>query len=262
MNAKNYVGQPAPTRDAATVAILRDGDGGLESFFLRRQSTMEFAPDMYVFPGGGVQASDEAPVRWAGPTPDEWAGILSCEPRMAVALVVAAVRETFEETGILLAGPDESTVVGDVSAPVFLRARDALEAKKIGFADLLDEQGLVLRSDLLGAWAHWITPEFEPRRYDTRFFVARMPDGQSVGALATEAAAGEWHSLTDTLRMVKDGDLAMLPPTIHTCLDLVGHRAADVVAEAASRTIEPIQPRLVVHEGGYFLDDTPDVVIP
>src|SRR5690349_6734092 len=173
-------GTVAEPRHAATVVVLRSTSSGLEVFLMRRRATVGFAAGMYVFPGGSVQQTDYDKTPWIGPAPEIWAERFSCEPRLAGALVIAAAREAFEETGILFAGPDENSVVGEVEPAEWGQTRKALESKEISFAELLRDRGLRLRADLLGAWAHWITPAFEPRRFDTRFFVASMPAGQSV----------------------------------------------------------------------------------
>ena len=181
-------------RDAATIVVVRDGDEGIEAYLMRRQTTMEFAAGMYVFPGGGVARVRHRARR---PLVRSGAGAAGrscsrCDVDLAKGLVVAAVRETFEETGILLAGPDGDTVVSDTSGDDMAAARLALDAGEMAFADFLTDRGLVLRADLLGAWAHWITPEFEPRRYDTRFFVAALPEGQRVGTISRESDRASW----------------------------------------------------------------------
>lgn len=248
-------GTAAPTRDAATIALLRPSAAGPETYLLRRQASMAFAPGMYVFPGGGLQESDREVVGWAGPTSSQWGDRLGCDPDTARALVVAAVRETFEESGILFAGTDAGSVVADTSSPELQKARLDLDAGELSFGDFLGSRGLVLRSDLLGAWAHWITPAFEPRRYDTRFFVAAVPRGQSVGTLPGEADRAAWAPVVSVLEKVKAGEAAMLPPTWITCRELVRVDPAGVVDEAASREIRPIEPKLVDVDGEWFLDN-------
>jgi 8-oxo-dGTP pyrophosphatase MutT (NUDIX family) len=218
-------------KDASTIAVVRDGDDGLEAFLMRRHSAMAFAAGMYVFPGGGVQEDDGAPMAWVGPSPEDWAARFSCEPDRARRLVVAAVRETFEETGVLLAGADEHSVVGDTTD--LAGARDDLEAKRMSFAAFLADEKLVLRADLLGAWAHWITPALEPRRYDTRFFVAALPK---------------------VLARVDAGGAAMMPPTAVTCRELAPLSAGEVLGAAAERTISAIEPRFVQKDGQWWLD--------
>ena len=239
-------------KDAATIAVVRDGESGLEAFLMRRQASMAFAAGMYVFPGGGVQDDDGEPMTWVGPSPEEWAARFSCAPDLARRLVVAAVRETFEETGVLLAGPDEHSIVGDTTD--LAGARDALEAKQMSFARFLGDEKLVLRADLLGAWAHWITPALEPRRYDTRFFVAALPEGQRIGTVSTEADKSLWAPLADVLALVDAGRAAMMPPTSVTCRELAPLSADGVLAAAAERTIKPIEPRFVRVDGQWWLD--------
>lgn len=242
----------AATKDAATIAVVRDGDHGLEAFLMRRNSGMAFAPGMYVFPGGGVQDDDDDPVEWVGPSPQEWAERFSCSPELARRLVVAAVRETFEETGVVLAGSDENSVVGDTTD--LDAARDDLEAKKYSFARFLNDHDLVFRADLLGAWAHWITPNFEPRRYDTRFFVAALPHGQRISTVSTEADKHLWAPLSAVLARVDEGTAAMLPPTSVTCRELAPLSADEVLSAAADRSIHQIEPRPVKVDGQWWLD--------
>lgn len=246
---------PAPPRDAATVVVVRDGADGIEAYLLRRQPTMAFAPGMYVFPGGGVDDADRtAVVPWAGPPPSVWAERFGCTVDIAKGLVCAAVRETFEESGVLLAGPDADSVVADTSAPEFEQARLALEARELTFGAYLADSGLVLRADLLGAWSHWITPAFEPRRFDTRFFVAVLPEGQAVGSLAREAERALWAPLSKVLAAVKAGGEGMLPPTFFTCQEIAGFAASEVLDAAERRTVRAIEPKLVEVDGELFLE--------
>lgn len=242
----------AAPKDAATIAVVRDGAEGLEAFLMRRHSGMAFAAGMYVFPGGGVQDDDGEPMTWVGPPPEAWAERFTCSPELAGRLVVAAVRETFEETGVLLAGPDEDSIVGDTTDLAW--AREALEAKELSFARFLADEKLVLRADLLGAWAHWITPALEPRRYDTRFFVAALPRGQRIGTVSTEADKSLWAPLSQVLGLVDEGRAAMLPPTAVTCRELAPLPAAEVLEAAATREIRPIEPQLVQQDGQWWLE--------
>ncbi len=245
---------PVP-RDAATIALVRDGDAGIEAYLMRRQSTMEFAAGMYVFPGGKVHDSDRLVDAWVGPSPEEWGKRFGCDAETARGLVVAAVRETFEESGILLAGPDADTIVDDTSAYDMQAARIALDKQEYGFAEFLAEHDLMLRADLVGAWSHWITPPFEPRRYDTRFFVAALPDGQVVGELSRESDRADWMPVARVLEAVEAGKAQMLPPTVHTCRELSLFGAADILAAAVEREITPIEPRIVEVDGELFLDN-------
>lgn len=242
---------PTP-KDASTIVVVRDGADGIEAYLMRRQSSMAFAAGFYVFPGGGVHPEDYEPVPWIGPDDAVWAARWRTDADRARALVVAAVRETFEETGVLLAGSDADSVVDDTTELEPMRG--ALERREIGFADFLSERGWSLRADLLGAWAHWITPSFEPRRYDTRFFVAALPEGQAIGAMSGEADRHVWAPLSKVLESVDKGEAIMMPPTIATCREVSRHTAADVVEAAHTRTFETIEPQLVDVDGEMYLE--------
>ena len=185
--------EPAEPRNAATVVLLRPGSEGPEVYLLRRQTSMAFAGGMCVFPGGGVDPRDfDHAIAWAGPAPEEWAARLGTDEATARALVCAAVRETFEESGVLLAGESADTVVADTTGDDWESDRAALEARELAFTEFLDRRGLVLRTDLLGVWAAWLTPVFEPRRYRTWFFVADLPEGQRTRDVSTESDHVTW----------------------------------------------------------------------
>ncbi|MEO7069443.1 MAG: NUDIX hydrolase [Nostocoides sp.] len=242
---------PAPTpRHASTVMCLREASGGLEVFMLHRMATMAFAPSMRVFPGGGVDPRDDAPdLPWAGPPPAEWAARMTTDEPSARRFIVAAVREVFEETGVLLAGRAEaSTALADASDPAWATARNDLVERHISLAEFLVAQGLSLRSDLMSYRAHWTTPEFEKRRYDTRFFACLLPEGQAADALTSEAQAADWARPADLLDAAATGRALMLPPTI-VCLEQL---AAAPSAEAFLAELPP------VHEVIPVLVDTPE----
>lgn len=249
---------PAEPRNAATVVLLRPRpSGGSEVYLLRRQTSMAFAGGMCVFPGGGVDPRDfDHAVAWAGPSPAEWASRLGVDEPMARALVCAAVRETFEESGVLLAGTAES-VVADTTADDWEADRVALEKRELSLTDFLDRRGLVLRTDLLGAWAGWLTPVFEPRRYRTWFFVASLPEGQVTRDVSSESAAVEWVPVMTAVGQAEAGDILMMPPTYLTCLD-VGQYAgpAEVLAAAAGRSVDIFTPE-VVSDGEEFVLSMP-----
>lgn len=224
--------EPVAARPASTVMLVRDpataeeAVGGLEAapevFMIRRVPTMEFAPNMWVFPGGGVDARDADPaLPWAGPNPKEWArALVAVDEAQARELVIAAAREVFEECGVLLAGPDERTVVADVSGTEWEAERQSLLSREQSFAQLLKKRGLVLRTDLLRARAHWITPVFEPRRFDTRFFAALLPEGQVPDDATSEADTAAWVIAADLLAELEAGTAMMFPPT-KVCLEQV-----------------------------------------
>ena len=237
------VANPVEPRDAATVILLRDGEAGLEVFLQRRVTAMAFAAGMTVFPGGGVDQRDaDASVAWAGPPAADWAGWFRAATESAArALVCAAVRETFEESGVLLAGTAED-VVSD--ARRYAHAREALVARELSLAGFLAEHGLTLRSDLLRPWAHWITPLQEKCRYDTRFFVAVLPEGQHADGATTEAESSGWQRPQDALADADEGRSTLMPPTRHALHELAGF-GTTTEALATEREIKVILPRLV-----------------
>jgi 8-oxo-dGTP pyrophosphatase MutT (NUDIX family) len=229
-------------RQAATVLLLRDGSEGLEVYLLRRTRGMPFAGGMTAYPGGGVDPRDgDTEIAWAGPPPAAWAEAFGGDERTARELVCAAVRETFEEAGVLLAGPrDGGDVVPDVSGEDWEEQRQALLTRDLSLAELLAGRGLALRSDLLRPFAHWITPPVEPRRYDTKFFAAALPAGQHARDVSGEADEASWLPPQRALAEMSAGTRPMLPPTIHTLDQLAAF--PDVAAALAGSPPEPLQP--------------------
>ncbi|MCZ7458876.1 NUDIX hydrolase [Streptomyces sp. WMMC940] len=242
-------------RRAATVMLLKDTSEGAHVHMLRRRASMAFAGGAYVYPGGGVDERDARQVRWAGPSPAEWARRLGVEDEAsAQAIVCAAVRETYEEAGVLLAGETGDSVVEDTTGDDWEADRAALVDRKLSFAEFLDRRGLVLRSDLLEAWARWITPEFEPRRFDTWFFVASLPHGQRTRNASTEADRTVWIRPADAAAGYDRGDLLMMPPTIAT-LRVLGRfaTAAEALAAAAGQDLAPILAQARLEHGELVL---------
>ena len=240
----------ARPRAASTVLLLRDGPAagaiaGPEVFVLRRAATMAFAPQMHVFPGGGVDLRDADPgVPWLGPPPSWWAEQLGTGLDEARELVCAAVRELFEECGVLLAGrPGDADVVADLGDPQWEADRQALLDRSLALSELLGRRGLVLRSDLLRPWAHWTTPVFEPRRYDTRFFAAAMPTGQRARDVGGEADHVAWVGARAAVEGHREGRLAMLPPTLVALEEVAAHPDVTSVL-AAPRRLRRVMPWL------------------
>ena len=180
---------------------------------------------------------------WAGPPPPWWAQRFGIETDLAIALVCSAVRETFEESGVLFAGPaeDPNSIVGD--AAVYRESRRALADRTLSFADFLRGEKLVLRSDLLRPWANWVTPEAErTRRYDTYFFVAALPEGQRADGENTESDLSGWAVPQDAIADFEAGRNVLLPPTWTQLDSLAGRSVAEVLA--VERQIAPVQPLL------------------
>lgn len=251
--------EPVEPRDAATVVLLRPGADGPELYLLRRHVSMEFAGGMCVFPGGGVDPRDfDHEIAWAGPSPATWADRLGTDEANARALVCTAVRETFEESGVLLAGESEDSVVADTTGDDWEADRIALEKRELAMTDFLSRRGLVLRTDLLGAWSGWLTPIFEPRRYRTWFFVAELPEGQRTRDVSTESDHVVWLPAMTAVEQAEALEILMLPPTYLTSID-VGRfgTPAEVIAEAAGRRVEMFTPEVVASEGEGFTLTTP-----
>jgi 8-oxo-dGTP pyrophosphatase MutT (NUDIX family) len=251
--------EPVEPRDASTVVLLRAGDGrpgGLEVYLLSRVSQMAFAGGFCVFPGGGVDPRDfDQEIAWSGPDAAQWSALLDTSAEHARALVCAAVRETFEESGVLLAGPTSETVVADTTGEDWEADRRALEARELSFTDFLRRRDLVLRTDLLRWWGTWITPVFEPRRFDTRFFVAALPQGQVTRDVSTESEEVLWMPVRDVIREVDAGRIAMLPPTYATCLELFEPRSVgEALAAAETKDRTPILPEMQVDDDGGYLE--------
>lgn len=248
--------EAAEPRDAATVILQRpDVDGAPQVYLLRRQVSMDFAGGMCVFPGGGVDPRDyDHEVAWAGPEPAAWAARLGTTEDVARALVCAAVRETFEESGVLLAGTSEDDVVADTTGEDWEADRHALESRELSMTDFLVRRGLVLRTDLLGIWSGWLTPVFEPKRYRTWFFVARLPEGQVTRDVSTESSEVVWLPAAEAAEQADRGELAMLPPTYLTCLEIgtIGDVDA-VMAASLDRTVEMFMPEVEPLGDGFTL---------
>lgn len=249
--------EPVAVRPAATVMLVRDASGpaGLEVFLMRRHAAMEFAAGMTVFPGGGVDDRDRTAAlagngAWYGPEPAWWSERFGIGTDLAEALVCAAARETFEESGVLFAGPagDPDTIVGDAS--VYHGERAALEDRSLSFGDFLRAENLVLRADLLRPWANWVTPKEErTRRYDTYFFVAALPEGQRADAETnTESDRAEWARPETAIEDFAEGRALLLPPTWTQLDSLTGRTVADVLR--LQRQIVTVEPNLTMLDGG------------
>jgi 8-oxo-dGTP pyrophosphatase MutT (NUDIX family) len=260
---------PVTPRDAATVMLLRParpgaaaGGPGLQVYMLRRRSSMAFAAGAYVFPGGSAAPGDaDESIPWAGPDAAEWGLRLGAPPGLARALVCAAVRETFEESGVLLAGPDAATVLATTGGEEWEADRRELLAGSLSLAGLLHRRGLVLRSDLLRPWARWITPVTEERRYDTRFFAAAMPEGQHARDVSGEADETAWLEPAAALEAASRREISLWPPTAVTLGEL---RACGTVAAAlaARRRMTALIPEVWLAEGAAWLTVPDEVEYP
>ena len=217
---------PVEPKYAATVMLIRDNP--IEVFMLRRASTMSFVPNAMVFPGGRVDPTDsDSDMPWAGPSASDWAQEMNCDESVAYPIVVAAAREVFEETGVLLAGPDGTGFADLALDRSWADARNQLVKHEISFASVLRSRNLVLRTDYLGLRARWLTPEYEPRRYDTFFFTALLPEGQTPDASTQEAAEGLWTQAGQMIEASQAGEVLLLPPTASNLAFLANANSAE-----------------------------------
>jgi 8-oxo-dGTP pyrophosphatase MutT (NUDIX family) len=219
-------------RDAATVVLLRDGHPGIEAWLLTRIRQLVFAGGMAVFPGGRVDAAD-ADLPFADAAVADAAARMAGSDAQGRAILGAAIRELFEETGVLL-----STPFAD------LRARRAeVEAGTLDFGTLLRSHGLAADPAPLRPWSRWVTPAGEVRRYDARFFVCALPEGAEPADVTTESASAAWFGVTAAIEQAQRGELGLLPPTLVTLSSIAGFATVDdVLAAADERSLEPVQP--------------------
>jgi 8-oxo-dGTP pyrophosphatase MutT (NUDIX family) len=247
------VAAPAETRPAATVVVLRDGVGTLEVLLLRRTRSAGFVPGAYVFPGGRVDRADGAPAllrRLTRTGAEGWARRLELpldSDPPAAAFLLAALRETFEETGILLARtPGGAYAPSAASDPETARLRSALNEGSLTFPGVLEALEVLLEDAAAEYIAHWVTPEVEPRRYDTRFFAVRVPPEVPVEVDRSEIVDHRWLTPEEALAQNRSGALPMVFPTIRTLEELRPFSSADeALAHYRSRRIPMIMPRLV-----------------
>ncbi len=249
-------GVPVRARPAATVVLLRESAGGIEVLLLRRSRDAQFVPGAYVFPGGRVDAGDRSPAlaeRVHGLTPLQAASRLGLdEPAEAMAYYLAALREAFEETGILvghLRGGAPPPTAADDERVEALR-QDLLE-DRAEFGAVLEALDCRLDGTALEYVAHWVTPETEPRRYDTRFFVARVADGARSAPHRGEVTDALWLTPAEALERHARGDLPMVFPTIKSLEQLAAFTDVEtMLAELGRREVPTFRPRLVVTRTG------------
>ena len=240
--------EDVPIRDAATVVLLRDGADGVEAWLLTRVSQMVFAAGMSVFPGGRVD-DDDATLPVTGGGVELLAARSGCDDATARALVGAAVRETFEETGVLLTVP--SADLGDARADV--------EDGRMSFGDLLRANELAADSDAVRPWARWVTPVGEVRRYDTRFFVAALPESAEAQDVTNESSEASWVPVGAAVEQAQRGERKVLPPTIMTLASLLPFgTVAEVLAASESRSLEAVRPEIKIGEDGAVSVELPD----
>ena len=240
-------------RDAATVILLRDRtEGPYEVFLMRRHRDQVFMGGAYVFPGGRLDDADADPELAAcvGGFRAADAKRLLQETDLpeaaALGLFLAAIRETFEEAGVLLARDTTGRLV-DLADPEtaarFSIYRLELHEERLTLAELVRREGLIFAPDLLIPYAHWITPEIESRRFDTRFFLARLPEGQVPVHDRMELTESSWMTPAFALAENEAGRIILMPPTLKTIEELLSFsNTAQLFAAARSQRIRTILP--------------------
>lgn len=241
--------EPAPTRDAATVVIVRDGSDGLETFMLQRTMNSDFVGGAYVFPGGTVDPGDHDPRIASAMLPLD-SDLERALGRDAIPLVACAIRETFEEAGILLAHAPGGGPVHLRDDAAWAARRDALNARTLAFADIVEETGIVLDPSLVRYWSRIVTPLSAPKRYDARFFVARMPDGQDPLHDDLETTDSVWIAPGTAVAEGRAGRFMIIFPTRRTLESVDAFPdAAAVFAAATGRDPTAVTPDIVVVDG-------------
>lgn len=256
--AGEHDGQTRPALDAATVVPVRDGPDGLEVLVQERHVETDFVGGALVFPGGRVEETDRdlPPDLWLGGDPADIGERFGTDERGGLGLLVAAARESFEEAGLLLAVDADGEPVGaDVLAePAVQEARAALAARDdLGdFPHLLRSRGLRLCLDAYHPFAWWVTPEGMHRRYDTRFFVARVPHGQvdAVSSDHVETTSARWLRPAACLAGGEEGRFTVIFPTRKVLAELAGHdTVGGLLAAVQDRRPPRIQPEIVEVDG-------------
>ena len=237
---------PATARPAATTVLLRDHRDRLEVLLMQRHRRSGFVPGAWVFPGGRVDPGDHA-----SHLGDRIRG-LPREPVPEPAFWAAALRELFEETGVLLARDRTGGWAPHASGtPRIERSRGALMDDAIRLPEVLVEHDLVLDARAMVHLAHWVTPVVEPRRYDTHFFAVAIPDGREAVPDPREMSAARWFHPVAALERFERGELPMVFPTVRTLQTLTPFRSTgDVLTAFRDRAVPRILPRLVRTEDG------------
>jgi 8-oxo-dGTP pyrophosphatase MutT (NUDIX family) len=257
---------PVDPVPAATVILLRDSVAGPEVLLLERHAKSEFLPDAYVFPGGRVDAEDHAlAARIAGISGAQaGAALRTVAPELALGFFVAAIRETFEESGLLLARRRGSAdLLDQVSAAALARHRLGVQSGERSFRELVLAEDLVLAADLLAAHAHWITPEDSPRRFDTIFFAAETPPGQEALHDGVELTDHVWIRPEQGLSEYRAGRRQMILPTWANLETLLGFATVqDALAASRRRSLVPILPVLKERDGKRRIEIPADAGYP
>ena len=257
-------------RQAASVIFVRDGDNGLETILTYRPGTSPLG--VVAFPGGTALPGDDESASWVGPGAEYWEEQFHfSDIAQARRSVMAAVRECFEETGILLAGEDEQDVVERSSTPEFMAWREAVAEQDKSFSDFLTSSGLSVRADLLRPVARWQSPDFFLKRYDIAYFTAALPVGQDPKLLLGKGVWGDWLNVRELLEAKDTSELGdrigqpntvgrtldqLITPGVMSLLESLAKAQTSVAWLSKRRNIEVKKPVLVTHNGACMLSFT------
>ena len=250
---------------AATVLLLREVEAELEVLMMCRGAGLSFMAGMWVFPGGRLDAADASAAACrrlaatSGAADCDHLQTLEGEPvpaAQAVALRVAASRETFEEAGVLLARDAQGRPCHAARVAALQAHRPAVTGDAAAFLDMLEREDLYLDVDRLVYWSHWITPSLEPKRFDTRFFAIALPPGQDVSADLSELTHHAWIRPAHAPDAIERGEIRVVPPTLLTLEDLAEshdrHGSLEaMLAGERGRAAPPVMPRIEVGAGAF-----------
>ena len=242
---------PVVARHASTVLLLRDSDRGVEVFMERRHIQSDFVGGAYVFPGGRVDPEDRVDEALCHGLTDREASARLALEEGGLTFYVAAIRECFEEAGVLLAYDRDGQILDFSDRAVeqhFERLRAELNAGKRSLLDIAAAKGLTLAADRISYWAHWITPEGQPRRYDTRFFVTRAPRNQTAAHDDHELTSSAWVTASEALERARRKEWMIIFPTIRNLQKLSRFETAGAAIAAVDGQAEfPVmQPRVLL----------------
>jgi 8-oxo-dGTP pyrophosphatase MutT (NUDIX family) len=241
--------KPVTPLPAATLVLLRDANPGVEVLLTQRHRANKFAGGDFVFPGGKIEVDDnpDDAVAWCtGLDPARAAARLGTpDTRTAIGYLVGAIRETFEEVGILLAY-EANGAYAHIDAPRFVEYRAACQTGNQAFWTMIRTEKLTLATDRFAFFAHWITPEESPYRYDTHFFAAPLPGGQTPVADDHEVVDMRWLSPRGAIEAFKRGEISLRNPTVQNLKLVDGGSANEVLARVGEREVPVIRPRVII----------------
>ena len=245
---------PVTPSPAATLVLLRDrAAGGFDTLLMQRHLKSKFAAGDFVFPGGKLHADDnpDDAAEWCAGLPVAHAAhVLGLQhaPRTALAYWIGVIRETFEEVGVLLARDADGPI--DVSATRFSDYRRACQSDNRAFWSMVKSERFTLSTDRLVYFAHWVTPEDQPLRFDTRFFAAELPPGQEASGDDHEVIALRWMSPRNALDAQRAGEISLRYPTIRNLMLFEeAASAADALRRLHGRHVPEVRPRVLMQDG-------------